>query len=177
MLTKATRARSPQWQAGETRFQEMIRASPQFYKKWMWQFGPIINVERHIMEKWQSKTLKASDHYDYRLFFLSVHMCASDEGKDSCQGDSGGPLFYKENGRLWTKKSNKSILQLNSFFHQIYTDWCCKPWRAWEERTRSSVCKPWQAWSVRQSVRSDSRVDHEHGIRDSEEHLWPGGKG
>lgn len=35
-----------------------------------------------------------------QCFYLSIHLCASDKGKDSCQGDSGGPLIYKENERL-----------------------------------------------------------------------------
>ena len=36
----------------------------------------------------------------YICTHLSLHLCASDKGKDACQGDSGGPLVYKENSRL-----------------------------------------------------------------------------
>ena len=32
--------------------------------------------------------------------FVSVNICAADDGKDSCQGDSGGPLVVKRGGEL-----------------------------------------------------------------------------
>ena len=39
--------------------------------------------------------MKLSSH---DTLFVSVNICAADDGKDSCQGDSGGPLVTLEHG-------------------------------------------------------------------------------